>query len=100
VDRDHEFGDEKLMHHLSPYESLSFTVTEYSCFSICTQLCQGLHLFPSIDIYNLYTCGQSYVTLARVAVASILPYNLSFCEVFDNLFVLVFPEVHTSSFGQ
>ena len=99
MDRDHAFGDEKLMRHLSPYEGLSIIVTEYSWFSICVQLCQGLCLFPCIDIYNLYICGQRYMTLARVAVASILLYNLSFCEVFDILFILVFSEVHTSSFG-
>jgi len=99
VDRDHAFGDDKLMHHLSPYEGLSITVTEYSWFSICIQLCQGLYLFPCIDIYSLYTCGKNYVTLARVAVASILPYISSFFEVFGILFVLVFSEVHISSFG-
>jgi hypothetical protein len=54
VDIDHAFGDEKFVHYLSPFDSLSVTVTEYSWFPICIQLCQGLHLFPCIDIYNLY----------------------------------------------
>ena len=45
---------------------------------------------------------KKILSLARrdlYVVASISPYNLSFCEAFDILFVLVFSEVHTSSFG-
>jgi hypothetical protein len=86
--------------HLSSFEGLSITVIEYSWFPIRIQLCQGLYLFPCIDIRTYE--GKNSVTLARrdlYVVASILPYSLACCEAFNVLFVLVFSEVPTSSFG-
>lgn len=71
----------------------------FNLYSVVPSAGLGFHLSAII------ICTQEEnisVTLARrdvYFVASILTYNLSFCEAFDILFVPVFSEVHASSYG-
>lgn len=48
------------MHYLSLFEGLWLTVTEYSWFSICIQLCRALDWVLCVGIYNLYTIGKHF----------------------------------------